>query len=70
MTEAETLASMVPPDLLARLKVVAVRTNRSFGDCLHQAISEYCDTWESYHDAMDSILKNDDGHRRLHVVND
>jgi len=70
MTEAETPASMVPPDLMARLKAVAVRSNRSLGECLHQAISEYCDTWESYHDAVDGILKNDEGRRRLHVVND
>jgi predicted DNA-binding protein len=71
MAEDDTLSSMVSPELLERLKSLSARSGRSLDDCVRQAVAEFCDTWEEYHDTVDSILRNEDARQRaLRVVND
>lgn len=70
MTHDQPLASLLPSGLLARLNAVSSRTDRTPEDCLIQAVSEYCDTWEDYHRMVDQVWLDEDERRTLRVVND
>ncbi|KAA5607500.1 ribbon-helix-helix protein, CopG family [Roseospira marina] len=69
MTEDSTLTTMVPPELLARVRTIAKRSDREFADCVRQAVTDFCETWELYHETVDSILRNDDERPCLRVAN-
>ncbi|MBB4285932.1 ribbon-helix-helix protein, CopG family [Roseospira goensis] len=70
MTKDDTLSTLLPPGLLARLMALAARSGRPPEDCLVQAVSEYCDTWEDYHRMVDHLVLNEDERRTLRVVNE
>ncbi|MQX36598.1 ribbon-helix-helix protein, CopG family [Roseospira navarrensis] len=70
MGEHDSLATILPPDLLARVKALAERTDRPIEACVRQAVQDYCETWEAYHETVDGILSDRDKPRSLRIVNE
>ena len=68
-SDAPSLAAL-PADLRDRLVALAEHMDRRPEDCLVQAVTDYCETWEDYHRTVEALLLNEDERRSLRVVNE
>jgi len=68
-SDAPSLATL-PADLKDRLLALAEQMDRRPDDCLVQAVTDYCETWEDYHRTVDALVLDEDERRSLRVVNE
>lgn len=65
-----TLTVTLPNDLADRLRALAERNGHDLSLTLRQAVEEYADHWEDYHNTVDSLAAGEDERVMLHVVNE
>lgn len=68
----KTLSFTLPEAQRDRLAALAEREDKTFQECLRQAVEEYLETWEAYHRTVEALEEGDSEDLRpyLRAVND